>query len=105
MGTPAFMSPEQAAGLGGVDARSDIYSLGAVGYFLLTGRPPFVQNSAVETMAAHLNVAIVPPHELVGTIPVEVDVIIVRCLEKNHDDRFADIAALEADLALCGRPP
>ena len=53
-GTPAYMSPEQAAGRPGVDGRSDVHGVGALAYFLLTGRPPFVRASAVETLAAHL---------------------------------------------------
>ena len=53
-GTPAYMSPEQAAGRN-LDARSDIYSLGALAYFLVTGQPPFVRDSVVQVLAAHIN--------------------------------------------------
>ena len=53
-GTPAYMSPEQAANQQNIDARSDIYGVGALAYFLLTGQPPFAGRSPVETLAAHL---------------------------------------------------
>src|SRR5262249_3592654 len=53
-GTPAYLSPEQAGGLEAADARSDIYSVGALAYFLLTGRPPFAGRPAVQMLAAHL---------------------------------------------------
>src|SRR5262249_10290934 len=54
-GTPAYMSPEQAAGGEDVDARSDIYSVGALAYFLLTGQPPFAHRSAAQMLVAHLH--------------------------------------------------
>ena len=53
-GTPAYMSPEQAASQENLDARTDIYSVGALAYFLLTGKPPFADRSPVEVLAAHL---------------------------------------------------
>jgi serine/threonine protein kinase len=55
IGSPLYMSPEQAAGKGRVDPRSDLYSLGAVGYFLLTGQPPFVRESVMKTLLAHMH--------------------------------------------------
>jgi serine/threonine-protein kinase len=79
-GTPAYVSPEQAAPQADVDARSDIYSMGAVAYFLLTGRPPFVRGSVVQTLAAHISEPLVPsadfhewvPSDLRGCRPAQV---------------------------------
>jgi hypothetical protein len=101
-GTPAFMSPEQAAGSVDVDARSDIYSLGAVAYFLLTGRPPFVHSTSVETMAAHLSESVVSPARLCRELPADLEEVILRCLEKEPGQRFADVVAVEEALARCG---
>jgi serine/threonine-protein kinase len=100
-GTPAYMSPEQAAGRPEVDARSDLYSLGAVAYFLLTGQPPFVRPSMVETLAAHLGVAPVPPRALRPGLAAELEAVVLRCLEKEPARRFADAEALERALARC----
>jgi serine/threonine-protein kinase len=102
-GTPAFMSPEQAAGVNEVDQRSDIYSLGAVAYFLLSGRPPFIHSTSVQTMAAHLSEAVVPLRELNSEIPVEVAHVVGRCLEKEPGQRFPDVVAVEKALAGCAR--
>jgi eukaryotic-like serine/threonine-protein kinase len=97
-GTPAFMSPEQAAGETDVDERCDIYSLGAVAYFLLTGRPPFVEPTSVQTMAAHLTAAVVSPSDLEPTVPADLEAIILRCLQKDRSERFPNVTRLDEAL-------
>jgi serine/threonine-protein kinase len=98
-GTPAFMSPEQAAGVSEVDERSDIYSIGAVAYFLLTGRPPFVRATSVETMAAHLNETAALPSDRQLDVPADVEAIVLTCLQKDPARRFADVASIDEALA------
>jgi serine/threonine-protein kinase len=100
-GTPAYMSPEQAAGGNDLDARSDIYSLGAVAYFLLTGQPPFVRATAIQTLAAHLGEPVVPLSHLQPGTPADLQAVVLRCLEKRPARRFADIGALEQALTQC----
>ena len=100
-GTPLFMSPEQARGLGDVDARSDIYSLGAVAYTLLTGRPPFERTSPMEVMIAHARDEVVPPSQLQADVPADLERVVLRCLAKQPEDRFQDADSLEQALAEC----
>jgi eukaryotic-like serine/threonine-protein kinase len=100
-GTPAYMSPEQAGGADGVDARSDIYSLGAVAYFLLTGRPPFVRKTGVQVLAAHLHELPLPPSALRADLPHDLEAVVLRCLEKDPEKRFPDAESLERALARC----
>jgi serine/threonine-protein kinase len=100
-GTPAYMSPEQAGGSQTLDARSDIYSVGALAYFLLTGRPPFVCASPVRTLAAHLYEAPKPPTMSRADISPDVEAVVLRCLEKNRADRFPDVDTLDRTLACC----
>lgn len=100
-GTPAFMSPEQASGATEVDNRSDIYSLGAVAYFLLTGRPPFVSSTSVQVMAAHLSEPVVPLRQLQESIPADLEEVVLRCLEKKPERRFRDAGAVEEALNRC----
>jgi serine/threonine-protein kinase len=100
-GTPAYMSPEQAAGREAVDARSDIYSLGAVAYFLLTGQPPFRRATAVQTLAAHLDDAVVPPTRLQPGLPADLEAVALRCLEKDPARRFPNAEVLDQALAQC----
>ena len=84
-----------------VDQRTDIYSLGAVGYFLLTGQPPFVRNQAMELMIAHARDPVSPPRSLRPDIPPDLEGVIMRCLAKNVDERFASVAELDAALEAC----
>ena len=100
LGTPAYMSPEQIRGDATVDARSDIYSLGAVGYLLVTGRPPFARDSPILTLAAHLNDELVPPGAL-QPVPKDLENVLVRCLEKSPQRRYADVGARDEALAAC----
>jgi len=101
-GTPAYMSPEQAAGTTAVDARSDIYSLGALAYFLLTGQPPFVRPTVVETLAAHMTEVATPVRRLNPSVPSELDEIVLRSLAKDPENRFTDVASLDRALEACG---
>jgi serine/threonine-protein kinase len=95
------MSPEQARGQGDLDARSDIYSLGAVAYALLSGRPPFERASPLEVMIAHAHDAVVPPSQFQADVPTDLERVILRCLAKRPEDRFQDIDSLEQALADC----
>lgn len=99
MGTPDFMSPEQCLGDVSVTQASDIYSLGALGYFLLTGRAPFSGRAAMQTLMAHVNEMPRPITELRPDVPVELAKVIARCLAKEPADRFSDVASLERALS------
>jgi serine/threonine protein kinase len=100
IGTPAYMSPEQARG-GQVDPRSDIYALGIVAYEMLAGAPPFDAENLVELL--HLQLTAEPPaiHDRRADVPADAEAAIMRCLEKNPDDRFASAAALGDVLRRC----
>jgi eukaryotic-like serine/threonine-protein kinase len=98
VGTPTYMSPEQAAADPHVDHRSDIYSVGVVAYELLTGRPPFTGATPQQVLAAHVTEA---PDSMLrrrSAIPLAVDQIIMRCLAKRPADRFQSAAELHAVL-------
>jgi serine/threonine-protein kinase len=100
MGTPLFMSPEQATGNPDVDGRSDLYSLGAVAYFLLTGRPPF-EGSGVGILIAHARDRVIPPSSVRAGIPLDLERVVLRCLSKDVADRFPDVTDLELALSEC----
>lgn len=97
-GSPLFMSPEQATGGNEVDERSDIYSLGAVMYLMVTGKPPFDYQQPIKVLVAHASETPVSPREINPSIPLELEEIIMRCLEKQPDDRFQDVATLAEQL-------
>lgn len=90
-GTPAYLAPEQATG-DTVDGRADLYSLGAVLYELLTGRPPFVHDHPVTVMFHHVNVAPAPPGSLRHGVPASVDRFVLKLLAKDPGDRYASAA-------------
>jgi serine/threonine-protein kinase len=102
LGTPLYISPEALKGTALVDVRSDIYSLGAVAYFMLTAEPVFTGLSAVEVCAKHLHSAPVAPSERLGrALPADLEAIVLRCLAKAPADRYATAAELDTALAAC----
>jgi len=96
-GTPAYMSPEQAAGAV-VDARSDIFSFGAVLYEMVTGRRAFAGGSSAEVLAALLKDQPPPPTDVVPDVPKELERIILRCLRKEPSRRFQHMTDLKVEL-------
>ena len=102
VGTAQYLSPEQARG-GEVDPRSDLYSLGIVLYELLTGKTPFDGETPVEIAMKHLSTAPKPPSKLRPDIPRELDMVVLRALAKNPDDRYQSADEMEADLERVAR--
>ena len=101
MASPLFMSPEQAAGSAVGDPRSDIYSLGAVAYYMLTGRPPFLRNNLLELMDAHTREEPLPPSRHNPEVPRDLEGVIHKCLVKDPADRFQDMSELSRALSEC----
>ena len=101
MGTPLYMAPEQATGRKELDGRSDLYSLGAVAYYLLTGRPPFDGQDGIGVMIAHARDPVVPPSRGRADVPEDLERVVLRCLAKDPADRFPDAEGLEHALAEC----
>ncbi|HVR20789.1 MAG TPA: serine/threonine-protein kinase [Polyangiaceae bacterium] len=99
VGTPLYMAPEAITSPGSVDARSDVYAIGAVGYFLLTGVPPFSGESVVEVCSQHLYSEPVSPSKRRGTpIPRDLEQLLLRCLAKAPEERPANAAELWNEL-------
>jgi serine/threonine-protein kinase len=100
-GTPQFMSPEQATANRDLDGRADLYSLGAILYFMLTGRPPFEGSSPTELMISHARDLAVPPSQYRGDLPPDLEAVVMRCLAKKPDERYQSARALADALAAC----
>ena len=100
-GSPAFMAPEQAAGGKQIDARSDIYNIGAVAYYLITGQLVFDRPSFLQMLHAHAYEPLTPLREFQEAVPVDLQRVILRCLEKDPDRRYQDVVTLDKALAAC----
>lgn len=100
-GTPLFMPPEQATGEKNLDARADIYALGAMMYYALTAQPPFSGATAFAVMMAHARDPVTPPSQIRPEIPNDLEQVVLRCLEKRPADRYPNVKALSQSLAAC----
>ena len=108
IGTPAYMSPEQCAGDRELDGRSDLYSLGAVAYYMITGQPPFTGPTTPVIMMKQVAEQVVPPSRLRAGVPPDLERIVLRLLEKDPANRFNDgsdvIAALDGAPVAASEP-
>lgn len=105
-GTPLYISPEALSDPSHIDHRADIYALGGVGYFLLTGRPPFEGRSVLEICGHHLHTTPEPPSERLGKdVPAELEALVMACLAKKPGERPADAEAVLERLRRCGVEP
>src|SRR6266516_1379066 len=98
IGTAQYLSPEQARG-SPVDQRSDVYSVGIVLYEMLTGTVPFTGDTPLEIAMKHLSEVPVPPSELRDDVPADLDLVVLRALAKDPEDRYQTAEEMNADLA------
>src|SRR5215203_2722492 len=94
IGTPAYMSPEQAAGEREIDGRSDLYSLGILGYQMLTGEPPFVASSTPAMLVKHISERPIPVEQRRTDVPQDLARIVMMLLEKEPENRFPNAKML-----------
>ncbi|HEY3207068.1 MAG TPA: Stk1 family PASTA domain-containing Ser/Thr kinase [Gaiellaceae bacterium] len=102
IGTAQYLSPEQARGAP-VDQRSDLYSVGIVLYEMLTGKVPFTGDTPLEIAMKHLSEVPVPPSEIRPEVPEDLDLVVLRALAKDPDDRYQTAEEMDADLGRLAR--
>jgi serine/threonine-protein kinase len=101
-GTPMYLAPEAITSPDEVDARADVYAMGAVAYYLLTGEHVFTAKSVLEVCSKHLHEIPIPPSERLGApLPGDLEALVLSCLAKKPADRPASAAALRNALASC----
>ncbi|MEM0927024.1 MAG: serine/threonine-protein kinase, partial [Planctomycetota bacterium] len=112
LGTPSYMSPEQAQSGAAVTTACDVYALGAILYEVLTGKPPFVAATPIETVMQVLESSVTPPRETDHRIDRDLELICLKCLRRDPNERYATAADLESDMrcwlagdAISVRPP
>jgi eukaryotic-like serine/threonine-protein kinase len=102
LGTPLYIAPEGLVAAGTIDARSDLYSLGALAYFLLTGTPVFSGRTVVEVCAHHLHSQPEPPSARLGqAVPEDLEAIVLSCLSKDRTRRPPSARELADALGRC----
>ncbi len=102
IGTPAYMAPEMILGRDDVDRRADVYAIGCVAFYLLTGTRVFQDGNQMQVLVDHVHAEPVPPSSRLGRpLPREVDTLVLDCLRKNPDDRPKDAGELLARIASC----
>ena len=102
LGTPLYMSPEQCRGLGEVDPRADIYSLGCILYEMACGRPPFVQGGVGMIIGSHIYEPVPRPRSLVPAVSPQLEALLLKALEKDPNARYQTMNELSNDLGRLG---
>jgi len=102
MGTPLYLAPEAITSPDALDARGDLYALGAVGYFLVTGKPVFSGSGILQVLTRTLNDAIESPSQRLGKpVPAKLEAILMQCLSRHPEDRPVDATEVREALLAC----